>query len=126
MRYSKQREVVKEVTKSTITHPDAEWIYREAEKSIPNISLGTVYRNLKELVEQGELITLETEDNVLHYDGNVDPHAHFICRGCNRIIDLPCQSEVAQTLSQVGYEVDCEKLLLYGKCPSCKEKATVE
>ena len=126
MRYSKQREVVKEVTKGTITHPDAEWIYREAEKFMPNISLGTVYRNLKELVEHGELITLETEDNVLHYDGNVAPHAHFICRGCNRIIDLQCQSEVAQTLSDDGYEVDCEKLLLYGKCPSCKSKATAE
>lgn len=120
MRYSKQREVVKEVTKSTKVHPDADWIYKESAKRIPNISLGTVYRNLKELVLMGELSTLETEDKVLHYDGNIEGHSHFICRSCNKIIDLYDDSGIKEKLSSDGFDVEYEKLLLYGKCPDCK------
>ncbi len=122
MRFSKQREVIKDVTKNTTIHPDADWIYKESARIIPNISLGTVYRNLKELVAMGELNTLETEDNVLHYDGNVDSHSHFICRYCHSIIDLEWESGARDRLTAEGFEVDCEKLLLYGKCPSCKTK----
>ena len=64
MRYSHQREVIKKVVQNTNSHPTADWVFNQTKKIIPNISLGTVYRNLKRLEEEGEMNTI--------YDGNID------------------------------------------------------
>ena len=88
MRKSQQREAVYSVIKSTTSHPDAYWVYEKAREIIPDISLGTVYRNLGQLAESGDLITIETAEGVVHYDARTSFHAHFICEKCGKITDL--------------------------------------
>ena len=115
MRYSKQREVVLAVLRSTRCHPDAEWVYAESRKILPNISLGTVYRNLGDLVEAGEAITVETEDKRTRYDGFVNPHAHIVCEGCGKVADVELKPIVAET----GWTTTRQKSVFYGRCPDC-------
>ena len=74
MKYSHQRVLIKEILKNRSDHPTADMVYDTAREREPQISLGTVYRNLKTLAESGEIDTLETVDKKLHYDGNVNKH----------------------------------------------------
>mgnify|MGYP002774779458 CR=1 FL=1 len=91
-RYSKQREEIYSVLVNTKTHPTAEWIYEQVRAIDPSISLGTVYRNLGQLCEQGKAIIVETADKKTHYDGCVSEHGHYVCERCGRVFDLesPC------------------------------------
>lgn len=121
MRYSRQRETILEAVKGTKCHPDAEWIYNEVQKVIPNISLGTVYRNLKSLADCGEIITLETEKNKLHYDGDTSNHIHFICKDCGAIIDIFAETPAVSQVGDMGLEVECAKTVYYGRCAGCRK-----
>ena len=87
MRYSKQREVVYHIVVNTNSHPTADWIYQKSKKKIPNISLGTVYRNLKSLQESGQIKALYT-GNAVRYDGNISNHNHLECTECNELVDV--------------------------------------
>ena len=121
MRYSHQRDLILNLLKNCKDHPTADVIYERAREKEPNISLGTVYRNLKQLSEAGEIITLETEDNKLHYDGDVTGHQHFVCKACNRIIDLFYEPEIPIELIEMGLTVDNAKCVYYGNCNNCKK-----
>lgn len=122
MRYSLQRQAVYEAVTSTDCHPSAEWVYDKVKEVVPNISLGTVYRNLKELCESGLIDTVETEDCRLRYDGNVSPHVHFVCLGCGRIFDLDGANELNLSARKMGFTPYKEKIVLYGLCPECGNK----
>lgn len=121
MRYSKQRELITNIIKNRCDHPTADMIYHSARDIEPNISLGTVYRNLKLLTDEGEIITLETVDKRLHYDGDISRHSHFICEDCGKIIDLFRPSVVPQEITDLGLSVSGEKCIYYGKCQKCAE-----
>jgi Fe2+ or Zn2+ uptake regulation protein len=95
-------------------------IYQSARDIEPNISLGTVYRNLKLLADEGEIITLETEDKKLHYDGDTSRHSHFICSKCGKIIDLFKPAAMPDEIKQEGLLVTGEKCVYYGYCPECQ------
>ena len=125
MRYSPQRDTVYDILKGTKSHPDAEWVYAECQKRIPNISLGTVYRNLKTLAACGLIETLETERQVVHYDADISEHAHFICQQCGRIIDIFDFGSLKSQLEAEGYEVDSQKMLFYGICRDCAVKKSL-
>ena len=88
MRYSRQREALLTLLRSTKTHPDAEWLYTGLRKEYPNISLGTVYRNLRQLTEVGEILEL-CYGSTSHFDGDISPHYHMICSCCRKIYDIP-------------------------------------
>lgn len=88
IRYSKQREAIRTYLISSNAHPTAETVYHAILKDFPNISLGTVYRNLNFLVEHGEAARLNIGDGLEHFDGNPKPHHHFYCRHCRRVLDL--------------------------------------
>lgn len=122
MRYSRQREAIMQIVKGTTCHPSAEWVYEQARKQLPNISLGTVYRNLKSLNEDKQIITLETEIGAIHYDGNTSTHAHFICNGCGEIIDIFDRSDLRNAAEKMGLSVENEKVVFYGKCNNCIAK----
>ncbi len=120
MRYSKQRQAIYDAVCSTSCHPDAEWVYEQTRKQIPNVSKGTVYRDLKELVQAGRIDSLETTHDKLRFDGNLTAHAHFICRTCERVFDFPL---VRKPSAPVGFVCDKQKHLFYGICEECNGKA---
>ena len=121
MRYSKQRELITEIIKGRKDHPTADMIYSSARELEPNISLGTVYRNLKLLADEGVIITLETEDKRLHYDGDISRHSHFICSKCGKIVDLFRPAKTPNELVELGLTVTGEKCIYYGYCPKCND-----
>ena len=119
MRYSRQREALIELLKSTTSHPDAEWLYLNLKKEYPNISLGTVYRNLRMLAENGEILELPA-DGISHFDGDISEHYHFHCSACGRIFDLPRGSVKAPEIEDCGFEVLGFELMFRGICAECK------
>jgi Fur family peroxide stress response transcriptional regulator len=121
MRYSRQREIIADIIKGRKDHPTADMIYGSAREIEPNISLGTVYRNLKLLADEGVIITLETEDKRLHYDGDTSRHSHFICNECGKIIDLFKPSETPGEIKESGLKVTGEKCVYYGYCTECNK-----
>ena len=120
MRNSKQRDLIIDIIKGRCDHPTADMIYTSAREVNPNISLGTVYRNLKLLTDEKMIITLETEDKRLHYDGDISRHSHFICNNCGKIIDLFKPASVPEELNEIGAEISSEKCIYYGNCPECR------
>ena len=124
MNYSKQREALLKVLKSTDTHPSAYWIYDELKKEIPNISLATVYRNLAKLAQNGEILKLGLSSDMERFDGSTKDHAHFVCNKCNSVLDIfdidasPC-FHAAQT--ELNCEISGYSLVFYGICSNCKE-----
>ena len=87
MRYSHQREAIKKVVQNTNSHPTADWVFNQTKKIIPNISLGTVYRNLKRLEEEGEMNTIY-DGNIARYDWNTESHDHLKCKECGDLVDV--------------------------------------
>ncbi len=92
LKHSRQRESIKNFLLSRYDHPTADTIYLNMRKEFPNISLGTIYRNLALLTDLGEIIKLTT-DGADRFDGHVEPHSHFICRKCKAVLDLQMESE---------------------------------
>tara|TARA_Y100000590_G_C14864033_1_gene692574 strand:+ start:73 stop:441 length:369 start_codon:yes stop_codon:yes gene_type:complete len=86
-RYSKQRTLILEIVKSTHSHPSADWIYNKARKIMTKISRGTVYRNLNQLAENGEINVIKDGD-VMKYDGNILRHDHLLCTKCDSVYDI--------------------------------------
>ena len=121
-RMTKQKRVILEVLKNTKSHPTADWVYDKVKKKIPNISLGTVYRNLNILKGQGEIIELSYGKGFSRFDGNASRHYHFTCEHCGRILDVdpPADMDIEKELSmQIGVKVNSHRLELYGSCPDC-------
>ena len=121
MRYSHQRELIEGVIKGRKDHPTADMIYSTVRELEPTISLGTVYRNLKLLADENKIITLETTDKRLHYDGDTSNHSHFICSDCGKIIDLFFEFTPPAFLTDEGHTVKEEKRLYYGICKDCSK-----
>lgn len=87
-KYSRQRESIKNFLKSRTDHPTADTVYTCLREQYPNISLGTVYRNLTLLTELGEIIKIQAVDGADHFDANTMRHHHFVCTKCQHIYDL--------------------------------------
>ena len=87
LKFSRQRESIRECLKNRTDHPTADAVYVTISKDYPKISLGTVYRNLNLLADMGEIQRFSSGDGSEHFDYNTDPHYHFVCRTCGAIID---------------------------------------
>ena len=122
IRKTKQRELILSVLRSTKSHPTADWIYQEVRKEMPNISLGTVYRNLKTLTEMGEILELSYGSTYSRFDGNSEYHYHFVCEQCGRGYDLglPVNDVInGQIAEEYGVSVSRHRLEFYGTCKAC-------
>ena len=120
--YSKQREAILEVLRCTDTHPTANWIYEKVREIIPNISLGTVYRNLAQLSQSGEILSLHVADGFEHFDFVTAPHAHLHCKKCGAIIDAKLDIEPLSRLSNdLGFTPQNTIYVVYGICKNCKQ-----
>lgn len=121
-RSTRQRETILRVLRSTKSHPTADWIYDQTRKYIPNISLGTVYRNLNVLREMGEIMELNYGPELSRYDGNPVNHYHFFCQSCGRVFDLelPVQTGLEEMVKrESGHQVHGHRLEFYGICRDC-------
>lgn len=122
MRYSHQRKLILEAVKSVKTHPTADMIYEMLRPIEPNLSLGTVYRNLNLLAGNGDITPLYTGDDKVHYDGDTSSHRHFVCKKCRRIIDIFIEPTIPQEMtSQMGLKIEEEKTVYYGQCRECAQ-----
>jgi len=121
MRYSKQREAILKIVQSNPVHPTADRVYEQAKKIVPNISLGTVYRNLNQLVEHNALNAIR-HGSVVHYDGNTSEHLHFICDICNKIYDLyhPVDELISNINKNSKHNITGGHFQLTGICENCK------
>lgn len=120
-RYSRQREEILKVLKGTKTHPTAEWIYFQAKKKIPQLSLGTVYRNLNQLYQKGVIKKFHFGTPFEHFDGTTSPHQHFICKKCGKIYDLfmDLERELKQIAKEEEFEVQNIEVEFHGICLNC-------
>ena len=123
-RNTKQRQIILEVLKGTNTHPTADWLYQMVREKMPNVSLGTVYRNLGVLKDQEVIQELRHAGNQSRYDGNPQPHYHFFCIDCGSVNDvsIPYCDETEKCIQQSmsEYEVRGHNTEFYGLCPKCK------
>ena len=122
VKYSRQREAIKNYLMETNEHPTAEMVYEAIREVCPNISLGTVYRNLSFLVEHGEVNRLQCGENSDRFDGNTSKHYHFICRKCGCIKDLmmiPIDHIDAIAGEHLDGKIDGHFAYFYGTCSSC-------
>lgn len=126
LKYSRQRESIKEFLSGRYDHPTADVVYENIKQIYPNISLGTVYRNLGLLADLGEIQKVTTGDGKDHYDGNTQPHNHFVCRECGRLLDIPMANiDHIQDKAQRDFEgqIDGYSALFYGTCGDCIKKS---
>ena len=120
--FSRQREEIIRVLRSTDTHPTAACVYSKVKEAIPNISLGTVYRNLAALSVSGEILSLSVGDGFEHFDGNAAPHAHLHCRSCGKIFDAPVHGDPLADIARAnGFEPETSIYIEYGVCEKCKK-----
>lgn len=122
MRTSKQREAILLVLRGSKDHPTADLICERVRKEFPNISLGTVYRDLGQLVEAGEITIVDCCAPKVHYEGNLNQHIHFLCTSCGRIIDVFCSPTVPSEITEMGLTVLSQKTVYYGICKQCRDK----
>lgn len=121
---SKKRDAILEKLCSTTVHPSAEWIYLQLKEEFPKLSLATVYRNLKQFLEEGTILSVATVAGQERFDGDTTSHAHFICKACHSVIDiaLPLEyDEVLVRLEQSGCFVDQTSFTVSGICEACNE-----
>lgn len=123
--FSSKRKAIYEALCSTDSHPSARWIYEKLKPDIPDLSLGTVYRNIALFKEEGKAQVICSLNSEERLDGNVSPHPHFICTCCNGVFDIgsdDSDSGIASELSERGFSVESRYILYYGICPDCKNK----
>ena len=122
-KHFRKRDAILTCLRETTEHPSAEWVYSQLKQEIPDLSLGTVYRNLSLFKEQGLITSLGTVKGVERFDANTDPHVHYICTGCGKVLDLH-QIRVPEELNHAaatdsGGEVTGCQLTFTGVCGQC-------
>lgn len=125
LKYSRQRECLKTCLMERHDHPTADELYMAIREDFPNISLGTVYRNLNLLVELGEIARLTCADGADRFDGDISDHYHFVCKSCGKVFDLPMEpmnqiNEIAQK-NWTG-KIESHSIYFHGTCKTCFDK----
>lgn len=124
-RRSVKRDAMLDLLRNTGCHPSADWVFQQLRPIYPDLSLGTVYRNLNQLCEHGLIKRVGTVNGQERYDGDVSPHAHFVCTCCGSILDLPpsppTQGYVEECSKQFGFEAESYEVHVKGLCQACKK-----
>jgi Fur family peroxide stress response transcriptional regulator len=125
MRRSRQRDRILEILRDTKSHPTAEWVYRRLRRQIPRVSMGTVYRNLGQLVEHGIVKKIGFGNSFDRYEANTLAHHHFVCERCGSVsdLDVPVDESLTRRLGEAaGVRAVRHEIRLYGTCASCARK----
>ena len=126
-RKTRQRQVILDELRNLASHPSAAELYEIVRRRLPKISLGTVYRNLDQLVEAGEILKLEIAGSQARFDGNVSEHHHVRCVQCGRVADihnLPVEPVSCGITTHDNYEILGYHLEFTGLCPECRKQRT--
>ena len=125
---SRQKELIYDLVSSTMSHPTADWVYENARRKMPHISLGTVYRNLNTLVQEGRILAITNARGPVRYDANTSRHSHVKCIGCGLMLDVPetdidfkPRSPKIRQFEVLEYRV--EFLCL---CPDCRKQKRIQ
>lgn len=123
VRRSKKRDAILHLMQGTDCHPSADWVYQKLKPEFPDLSLGTVYRNLNQL-RDGKLIRqVGVVNGQERFDADTHDHGHFVCGSCGAVIDLPDYSpgeKQIQALSDhFGFMVEEHEFYLKGLCETC-------
>ncbi len=122
-RGSKQRDAIRRVVMNSKDHPRADWVYDQVRREIPNMSMGTVYRNLNSLAKSGDIRQLDIADGTSRFDGNTDNHYHFRCEQCGQILDLdePVDQSISDRVARnTGFKIYRQCMELIGLCNACQ------
>ena len=124
-KHFRKRDAILQYLQSVTDHPSAEKVFTQLKAQIPDLSMGTVYRNLNLFKQQGLAVSVATIKGVERFDGNTGPHVHFICQECDAVIDL-MEMEIPESLKSVaehssgGQVAECQ-LCFTGICQDCLE-----
>lgn len=126
---SKKRDAILACICSTDTHPSAEWVYTQLKPQIPDLSLGTVYRNISMFREEGTIVSVGVVNGLERFDGNTLPHVHFVCENCGAVLDVGA-IEVPTELtslaeSAVHGRVHSCSLSFAGLCKNCQSSESL-
>ncbi|MBO2535471.1 peroxide-responsive transcriptional repressor PerR [Rummeliibacillus suwonensis] len=125
VRITPQRHAILEYLIESMSHPTADDIYKALEHRFPNMSVATVYNNLRVFREAGLVRELTYGDNASRFDFVTSKHYHIICESCGKIVDFhyPGLDEVEHLAAHVtGFKVNSHRLEVYGICPECAKK----
>lgn len=127
-RFSRKRQAIYDALMQSHAHPSAEDLYHTLKPDYPDLSLGTVYRNLKSMVACGDVVCVANVAGKDRFDAHTQPHAHLVCRDCGAVLDLPMSdalaSECARIAQDSGVAIDPHSLRFFGLCPDCKDRET--
>lgn len=125
VKYSRQRQMIYNFLMTRKDHPTADVVYQNIRQEYPNISLGTVYRNLTLLTDRGDILRLQVGDGVDHFDADTSRHCHFVCSDCGSVTDmyLDCLEEMlAKAQQKFDGRIDSQSTFFYGICKKCLDK----
>lgn len=125
LKHSKQRDAILEFLMTRKDHPTADTVYQNVREQFPNISLGTVYRNLTLLAEIGQIQKIAIGNGADHFDACTDPHYHFICIDCGSVQDLPVEEiDFKDKIISSGFDGSITRHItyFYGHCGECERR----
>ncbi len=128
LRMTRQRTVILEELRKVTTHPGADEIYEMVRKRLPRISLGTIYRNLEILSENGDIRRLDTGSHLKRFDGRAEDHYHIRCLRCDRLVDafVDLGADIDRPVREASdFLIVGHQLEFVGICPQCQRPSTV-
>ncbi len=121
---TKQRRIIHSIINNSCEHLCADGIYLEAKKEMPNIAIGTVYRNLGLMVDAGEIRRIPIAGQPDRYDKSTKPHDHMLCEDCGKLVDLSIGDITGLIEEKTGACVTSYELSVSGICPDCVKSKT--
>ena len=119
-RATRQLEATVRALRASDRHPTAEQVYREVLERLPSVSLGTVYRNLRKLVDDGRALAITVCGQPARFDGRAGPHDHFLCLRCDRLVDVEATAASPELpMLPGGHRVADRRVVYRGTCASC-------
>ena len=124
LKVTPQRQAIFRVLHGEKAHPTAEWVYEAVGKSMPTISLRTVYQTLNDLAAMGEVQALDLGTGSARFDPNTDAHHHLVCEACGRVVDAYADASAVRVSGpqRHGFTISSTEVVFRGTCPTCKRK----
>jgi Fur family peroxide stress response transcriptional regulator len=123
-RNSRQRRRILEILKGTKSHPTADWVYKKLKDEIPELSLGTVYRNLNVLLAQGYIEKLPFGSTFDRFEAKIKPHYHLVCDKCGVVEDfeMPEYKDINRKAEKLGsFKILRHRIDFFGLCKKCQK-----